>query len=140
MLSGEVVQIPSETDTNPTDIQSLSPQQQTIVDFYTAVNAIDVSTIYQMADAPLTQSNVFKTYYSKNWLSKFSQTIASPKIVVTNIQEVPTTSTNPDVKKYTYTVEYVVATSNQKFTEERSTLLIKKNDSWKIGKLMCEIK
>ncbi|MEI7918965.1 MAG: hypothetical protein WCH65_01800 [bacterium] len=129
-----------QTTTTGGTIHPLSAEQQTIVDFYSAVNALDISTMYKMVDTPLTQSNVFKTYYSKNWLSKFSETTNPQKIVVTNIQEVQTTSTNPNVKKYSYTIEYILSATNQKFTEERSTLLIKKNDSWKIGKLLCEIK
>ncbi|MEI6671980.1 MAG: hypothetical protein WCL02_01070 [bacterium] len=93
-----------------------------------------------MADAHLETSNVFKTYYSKTWLSKFSAVVLEPKIVVTNIQEKENTTTNPNIKNFIYTLEYTLASNNQKFTEERSTVLIKKGDSWRIGKLLCETK
>lgn len=131
-----------ETDTSavqPT-VQNLTLEQQTIVDFYQAVNSIDTVTIHTMADAHLKESNVFKTYYSRNRLSKFSATILAPKIVVTNIQEEPTNSTNPDIKNFSFTLEYMLASTKQKITEERSTVLIRKGDTWKIGKLMCETK
>jgi hypothetical protein len=103
-----------------------------IIDFYQAVNTIDTVTIHTMADAHLKESNVFKTYYSKNWLSKFSEIILAPKIVVTNIQEKQTNSTNPNIKNFSYTLEYALANTQQKFTEERSTVLIKKGDERKI--------
>lgn len=130
---------PAATTVQPT-VQSLSAQQQIIVDFYQAVNTIDTVTIHTMTDARLKESNVFKTYYSRNRLSKFSEVILAPKIVVTNIQEEPTSSTNPNIKNFSYTLEYTLASNQQKFTEERSTVLIKKGDEWVIGKLMCETK
>ena len=128
------------TNTVQPTVQNLTPEQQVIIDFYQAVNSIDTVTIHTMADTHLKQSDVFTTYYSKNRLSKFSNVILAPKIVVTNIHEEPTNSTNPNIKNFSYTLEYMLASTKQKFTEERSTVLIKKGDEWKIGKLMCETK
>jgi hypothetical protein len=34
----------------------------------------------------------------------------------------------------------MLVSNQQKFTEERSTTLIKKGDNWRIGKLLCETK
>jgi len=121
-------------------IQALTTEQQMVIDFYKAVNTIDTVTLHTMTDDRLKESNVFRTYYSKNRLSKFSEVIVTPKIVVTNIQEKPNTTNNPNIKNFSYTVEYMLANNQQKFTEERSTVLIKKGDIWKIGKLMCETK
>lgn len=120
--------------------QDISLQQQTIVDFYQAVNLVDLATMYQLTDARLEESNVFKTYYSRRWLSNFSDKILAPKIVVSNITPEATTADNPNIKNFSYTLEYVLANNNQKFTEERSTVLIKKGEERKIGKLMCETK
>ncbi len=121
-------------------LQNLTTQQQLIVDFYQAINMVDMDTLYTLTDARLEESNVFKTYYSKRRLTNFSASIIAPKIVVTNIQEVPTTSTNPNIKNFEYTVEYMLANNQQKFTEERSTTLIKKGENRRVGKLMCETK
>jgi len=121
-------------------LQTLTSEQQMIVDFYQAINTIDLSTIYKLTDARLEESNVFKTYYSRRWLSKFSEVILAPKIVVTNIQEETTNSTNPNIKNFSYTLEYMLASNQQKFTEERSTVLIKKGDDRRIGKLLCVTK
>ena len=120
--------------------QDLDSQQQIVVQFYQAVNSMDTTAIRTMADDHLKQSNVFKTYYSKNRLSKFSENILDPKISITNIQEKPTNSVNQDIKSFSYTLEYTLANTKQKYTEERSTVLIRKGDIWKIGKLMCETK
>lgn len=122
-----------------TDTQTANLEQQIITNFYQAVNAIDISGIYTLTEARLEESNVFKTYYSKTWLSKFSSVIVAPKIIVTNIQEKSGT-TNPNIKNFTYTLEYTLAKNQQKFTEERSTVLIKKGDDRRIGKLLCETK
>jgi hypothetical protein len=142
--TGEVSPSTIDANTIPTTaqtpIQNLTIEQQMIVDFYQAVNGIDSTTLYKLTDARLEESNVFKTYYSKTWLSKFSDIVIAPKIVVTNIQEKITNSTNPNIKNFSYTLEYVLAKDQQKFTEERSTVLIKKGDVWRIGKLMCETK
>lgn len=139
--SGFLEETPTTGTTIPEqEIQPLTTQQQMIVDFYQAVNAIDMNTIYMLTDAHLEASNVFKTYYSKRWLTKFSETIIAPKIIVTNIQEIANTTGNPNIKNFTYTLEYVLANNQQKFTEERSTVLVKKGDSWRIGKLLCETK
>jgi len=121
-------------------IQKLTSEQQLIVDFYQAINVVNMDTIYTLTDARLEESNVFKTYYSKRRLTNFTEAIVAPKIVITNIQEVTTSSVNPNIKNFEYTVEYMMASTQQKFTEERSTTLIKKGDNRKIGKLMCETK
>ena len=127
-------------ETLPPTIQSLTEEQKIIVDFYQAINAIDMDTIYKLTDARLEESNVFKTYYSRRWLTNFNEAIVAPKVVVTNIQEIETTSTNPDIKAFAYTIEYMIASNQQKFTEERLTTLIKKGGERKVGKIMCETK
>lgn len=121
-------------------IQSLNEAQQVIVDFYQAVNTVDMDSLYTLTDAHLKSSNVFKTYYSRRWLTNFADALIAPKIVVTNIQEVANSSTNPDVKSFEYTLEYMLVSNQQKFTEERSTTLVKKWDKRNIGKIMCETK
>lgn len=127
-------------DTPQATIQNFSSEEQTIRDFYQAVNDVDINALYKLTDAHLEQSNVFKTYYSKRRLSNFSQTILAPKIVVSSILEKATNSTNPNIKNFSYTLEYTLANIKQKFTEERSTILIKKGEDREIGKLMCETK
>jgi hypothetical protein len=121
------------------NINDLTSQQQIIIDFYQAVNTIDMTSIYTYTDARLEESKVFQTYYSRNRLTKFSEILVAPKIIVTNIQEKVATS-NPNIKEFTYTIEYMLTKNNQKFTEERSTILIKKGDNRRIGKLLCETK
>ena len=126
--------IPATTD------QPTSAEQHLLMNFYHAVNTIDTTTIYSMADAHLKQSNVFQTYYSNNWLSKFSAVVLAPKIIVSNIQEKPNTTNNPNIKNLSYTIEYTLVKNQQKFTEERSMVLISKDNTWKIGKVLCETK
>lgn len=121
-------------------VEALTKEQDTIIKFYQAINSVDMDTLYELTDTHLKNSNVFKTYYSKRWLSNFNEAIIAPKVVVTNIQEVVSTSENPDIKSFEYTLEYMVASDQKKFTEERSTTLIKKGDNRKVGKIMCETK
>ena len=123
----------------PQKIQTLNQAQQMIIDFYQAINTVDMDTIYTLTDARLEDSSVFKTYYSRNRLNKFSDLLVAPKVIVANIQEKDVTN-NPSIKEFTYTLEYVVTNKQQKFTEERSTILIKKGDNRRIGKLLCETK
>ncbi len=143
MLDAEVKEWPTTPlntpDTIKPTIQNLTTEQQLIVDFYQAVNDIDMTTLYHLTDARLEESNVFKTYYSRRWLSNFSNMLLAPKIVVSNIEEKVITD-NPNIKNFTYTLEYTLANTQQKFTEERSTVLVKKGDNRRIGKLMCETK
>lgn len=120
--------------------ENRNEQEQIIIDFYQAINTISMPIVYRLTDARLEESNVFKTYYNKGWLSKFSEILKEPKVVVMNIQEESNNSPNPDIKNFSYTLEYVIANKQQKFTEERSTVLIKRGDAWRIGKLMCETK
>ncbi len=143
MPDAEVKEWPTTTlntpDTLQPTIQNLTTEQQLIVDFYQAVNMVDMDTLYRLTDGRLEESNVFKTYYSKRRLTNFSAALVAPRIVVTNIQEESATE-NPNIKNFTYTLEYMLTSNQQKFTEERSTVLIKKGESWRIGKLMCETK
>jgi len=134
------IENPQTQETLTPTVQSLTEEQKIIVDFYQAINTVDMDTIYKLTDARLEESNVFKTYYSRRWLTNFNEAIIAPKVVVTNIQEVETTSINPDIKAFAYTLEYMLASNQQKFTEERSTTLIKKGGERKVGKIMCETK
>jgi len=134
------IENPQTQETLTPTVQSLTEEQKIIVDFYQAINTVDMDTIYKLTDARLEESNVFKTYYSRRWLTNFNEAIVAPKVVVTNIQEIETTSTNPDIKAFAYTIEYMIASNQQKFTEERLTTLIKKGGERKVGKIMCETK
>lgn len=106
------------------DNASFTPEQQVLVDFYTAINQMNMENIYNFAEAHLEKSNVFKTYYSTHRLQNFVDIITEPKITISNIEETITNSTNPNIKNYTYTIEYTLASNQQKFTEEWSTVLI----------------
>lgn len=138
-VQSQPIPTPVETETVQPTVQSLNAEQQMIVDFYQAVNTVDMSSIYTLTDGRLEESNVFKTYYSRRRLSNFSASLVAPKVVVTNIQE-ETATDNPNIKNFTYTLEYMLASNQQKFTEERSMVLIKKGDTRRVGKIMCETK
>ncbi len=124
----------------PQENKAIDAQQQTIMDFYKAINGIDMKSIYTLTDARLEESSVFKTYFSRNRLTKFSSVIVDPKVTVSDIQEKTTATSNPDIKEYTYTVDYVLAKNQQRYTEARTMVIIKKGDNRRIGKIVCETK
>jgi len=101
------------------------------------MNALDVVTLNAMTDSHLKQSNEFITYYSTNRLNKFFSILSSSKVMVSNVQERASTSKNPGVKEFTYTLTYSLL-SNQKFIENRSAVLILRGDTYKVWKLMCD--
>ncbi|MEI8091712.1 MAG: hypothetical protein WCG98_05860 [bacterium] len=54
-----------------------------------------------------------------------------------NLQIVPRTTTSASAEKVTYTVQYTLK-DNHLYTENRSVVLVKRGEEYKIGKIMCD--
>lgn len=117
-------------------VQEAVDTKAVIIAFYDAFNQKDVKTLYALTDSHLNQTNTFLTYFTSNRLNKFLGWLAwSVKVSDIEMSIVPAQST--EVQEMTYTISYTLK-DGQTFQEERSALLIKKWESYKIWKLMCE--
>ena len=88
----------------------------------------------RLVDKPLKNANVFKTYYSKNWITQFLSHIPQG-VQLQNIQLKPRPETsNAQVVEYTlsYTRE-----DGSSYVENRSAILVKRGETTKIGKIQC---
>ncbi|MFA7718015.1 MAG: hypothetical protein WC875_04840 [Candidatus Absconditabacterales bacterium] len=104
--------------------------------FYDALNAKDITTLYQLADKNLKATNTFQTYYSKNRLTIFLGGVQGT-VGLQNIQIQPAASNTSNAQQVTYTLQYILK-DGQAFAEDRSIVLIKRGEEYKIGKIMCE--
>ena len=112
-------------------------ERKTLMMFYNDVNSKNFTWLYSMVDSRLKNSNVFRTYYSKNWITKFLGGLDWENITVGNVQEKQTTTNNPDIKTLTYNLQYKVKWWEE-FSELRSMIIIKRWEEYKVGKIMCE--
>jgi len=108
-----------------------------IWDFYQNINDKKFAEISNMVDSYLKNSNVFRTYYNQNWLSKFLWNLVNEKIYVTNIKEKIVEWQKDGVSNYTYTIKYKIKDNNELFKEERETAIVTKNEKILIGSLRC---
>ena len=113
----------------PTDVQAV------ITAFYDAVNQKNMSTLYTLADVHLKATNMFKTYFSNNRLSKVLW-VLQWNILVQNISISARPTTSTTVQEVHYTLVYPLRNGEQK-SEEWSALVLLKGTAYKIGKLMC---
>jgi hypothetical protein len=108
-----------------------------IKSFYLNINNQKFSEVSSMIDNYLKNSNVFRTYYNKNRLSKFLDNLVNEKIYITNIKEKIVDEQKDGVNYYTYTIKYKIKDNNQLFQEEWETAIITKNEKKLIGSLRC---
>lgn len=131
------VSTPSDVETGTTaPVQEKLSTNTVIPAFYDAFNQKDVKTMYALTDKRLNSTNMFITYFTTNWLTKFlGGVVGGVKVSNMQISVLPAKSTN--VQEISYTISYQLK-NNQTYTEDRSATLIEKNGAYKIGKLMCE--
>ncbi len=87
-----------------------------------------------LVDKPLKNTDVFKTYYSKNWINKFLSHVPQG-VQIQNIQLKPRPETsNAQVVEYTLTYTRQDGSS---YVENRSAILVKRGEETKIGKIQC---
>ena len=79
-----------------------------------------------MVDNYLRTSNVFRTYYSSNWLSRFLNKLTNEKVYVVNIQNNDNEKEN--VSYYSFIIRYKLKDRNELFQEERETAIVKRGD------------
>jgi len=133
-----VTNVTNITDTNNDQDSSyiIPPERKTLMMFYDEINNRDLTWLYLIADSHLKSSNVFRTYYSRNRITKFLNGIEWEQVTVVNVQERQTT-TNPDIKNLTYDLQYKLKGWDV-FSESRSMIIIKREEEYKVGKIMCE--
>lgn len=104
--------------------------------FYDAFNQKDVKTLYTLTDSSLNTSNVFITYFTTNRLTRFLGGL-SDGVSISDLQMRVLATNTPGVQEMTYTLEYTLKDGTN-FSENRSAVLIRRGDVYKIRKLMCE--
>jgi hypothetical protein len=98
------------------------------------MNAKNFSAMNALVDKPLKNTDVFKTYYSKNWITQFLAQVPQG-VQVQNIQLKPRPETS-SAQVVEYTLTYT-RKNGSSYTENRSAILAKRGDEYKIGKIMC---
>lgn len=87
-----------------------------------------------LVDKPLKNANVYKTYYSKNRINQFLEQ-APQGLQIQNIQLKPRPETS-SAQVVDYTLTYT-RKNGSAYTEDRSAILVKRGEEYKIGKIMC---
>lgn len=106
-----------------------------IVAFYDAVNQKNISTLYTLADTYLKGTNMFKTYFSSNRLTKVWW-VLQWNIQVQNIVVSPRAAASTTVQEVHYTLVYPLKNGETK-SEDWSAFVLLKWTSYKIGRIMC---
>lgn len=116
-----------------TDIQS---NDHTIIyNFYKYINDLDYTNINSSVDKYLKSSDVFKTYFTQNRLSRFKEKISSNGLSINNIHLVSWDENS--TRYYSYTVHYELAENGENFDEDRELAIVKRNGEYLIGSIRC---
>ena len=128
------------------DLENKKPADETEEDahefeiintFYNTLNNKEFSELSKLVDSYLKSSNVYRTYYSNNWLNKFTERLANKKVYLLNIKEINLENKKEGVKYYSYILRYKLNDSNELFTEEREASVITRWDKKLIWSLHC---
>ncbi len=105
--------------------------------FYNEINNKNFSEINNLVDNYLKSSNVFRTYYNSNWLSRFIWKLANQKVYLTNIKEINLENKKEWVSNYSYIIKYKLNDNNELFQEEWEAAVVTKWDKKIIWSLRC---
>lgn len=123
----------------------LEEEQKTIVfqddieiikNFYDKINQKDFDALINLVDSHLKSSNVFRTYYNKNRLSKFIENTINKKIYAGNIEKIED-GNNINSDKYWFNIKYKLNNNNELFKEDREIVIVKRWDQKLIGSIRC---
>ncbi len=103
--------------------------------FYEKINAREFWELAGLTDSYLKNSDVFRTYYSSNWLNNFLDKVAGGRIYVVEMKELP--SDKSHVKKYWYKIKYKVNWENLLTQEDWEMAIIDRNWNRQIWSIMC---
>ncbi len=110
--------------------------KEIITAFYDAFNQKDIKTMYVLTDKRLNETNMYITYFTTNWLTKFLWWLLW-WVQVSDVEMTVLPAKSTEVQEMNYKLQYTLK-NGEVFTEQWSALLIKRWESYKIGKLMCE--
>lgn len=116
-----------------TDIQS---NDHTIIyNFYRYINDLDYTNINSSVDKYLKNSDVFRTYFTQNRLSRFREKINSNGLSINNINLVSWDENS--TRYYSYTIHYELAESGEGFDEDWELAIVNRNGEYLIGSIRC---
>jgi hypothetical protein len=106
-----------------------------IYNFYSYINDLDYTNINSSVDKYLKNSDVFRTYFTQNWLSRFRDKINSNGLSINNINLVSWDENS--TRYYSYTVHYELAESGEGFNEDWELAIVNRNGEYLIGSIRC---
>lgn len=115
------------------DIQS--NDYNIIYNFYNYINDLDFNNINASVDKYLKNSDVFRTYFTQNWLSRFREKINSNGISINNVNLVSWDENS--TRYYSYTVHYELAESWESYDEDWELAIVNRNWAYLIGSIRC---
>lgn len=115
------------------DLQS--NDQTLIYNFYNYINELDYDHINASVDKYLRNSDVFRTYFTQNWLSRFKNKVSNNGLNISNIN-LKSWDEN-STRYYGYTVHYELAESGESFDEEWELAIVNRNGEYLIGSIRC---
>jgi len=137
LMNDELIETNANQEKN-TNIETVKTKDYEIISiFYHEINDKNFAQINSLVDSYLISSNVFKTYYSSNWLSRFTSMLANKKVYLTNIKQIKLDESRSNVKHYSYTLKYKLNNSNELFQEEREASIVTRWDQDLIWSLRC---
>jgi hypothetical protein len=75
-------------ETTKQNIKNLDPEEKLIYEFYERINQKNFEGLNILTDNALKQSNTYKTYYNKDWLSRFLNNLSEWNITISDIKQV----------------------------------------------------
>ncbi len=130
-------EITGETKEVSGEAEAETPDYEIINEFYNTLNNKEFVKLSSLVDSYLKSSNVYKTYYSNNWLTKFTEKLANKKVYLMGIKEINSENKKDNVTHYSYILKYKLNNSNELFKEEREASIVTRWDKKLIWSLRC---
>ena len=115
------------------DLQS--NDQTLIYNFYNYINNLDFDNINASVDKYLRNSDVFRTYFTQNWLTRFKDKISSNGLRIDNITRKSWDENS--TRYYNYTIHYELAESGESFDEDWELAVVNRNWEYLIWSVRC---
>lgn len=120
---------------NNLDTNIQSNDQTLIYNFYNYINELDYDRINASVDKYLRNSDVFRTYFTQNWLSRFKNKVNENGLSIININL--KSGDENTTRYYDYTIHYELAESGEGFDENWELAIVNRNGEYLIGSIRC---
>ena len=129
---------PVEENSYDNKQQAALDAQQTLTDFFAAMNQSNFLRMYQLVTPQLWRASVFREFFGESRIALLLSNLSPDGISIANIVEREVSVNDPDRVVLQFEVEYRLLSSGETFIAQRMSELVRTDFGFRLGSILCE--